>query len=231
MRKSNGKSTTMINRIKNEKAEIIKSTPIENLHVKIQNGNSKTGLLTYTVSLLPIIDCSNCSLCSGACYDIQNMRWSSCRVNRIINSIIHEHDPERYWNEISVRCKLDNVYLLRINVGGDMTDTDFDRLKKVALENPHTHFHFFTKNYDGYNKFLDKDEFPSNVHGLMSKWVGADMPNPHKVPEAHVRFKDGTCEVENPTYNCSGNCTNCFMSSTNGCWWLKTGETVVLDEH
>ena len=47
---------------------------IDSIHVKLQQGNSKTGKNVYTVSFIPIADCShNCKECKKECYDVINV--------------------------------------------------------------------------------------------------------------------------------------------------------------
>lgn len=44
---------------------------VENLHVKISEGNSKLGAIP-SVSLIPVMDCGNCAICAKSCYDLRN---------------------------------------------------------------------------------------------------------------------------------------------------------------
>ena len=56
------------------------------------------------------------------------------------------------------------------------------------------------------------------------------MDNPFQLPEAHVRYKDGTTTARPDAKECGGNCTECACTS-GGCWSLHTGEQVVFNEH
>ena len=42
-------------------------------HERLMQGNSKTGKTCFTVSLIPIADCTNCAGCKNDCYDIRNV--------------------------------------------------------------------------------------------------------------------------------------------------------------
>lgn len=205
---------------------------VDQLHVRLMQGNSKTGRNCFTVSLIPIADCCNCKECKGNCYDVKNVCYLS-RVQNIhaINSAIHKADPERYWNEISLQIKANFVEELRINVGGDLTDEDFYYIDKLGRENPRCDIMFFTKNYVGIAKFLDEMSYTENVKPLLSAWPGTEMYNPHNLPVSHVLFADGTTTA--PKYGsiyCGGNCSECHFNHE-GCWNLQKGESVIFLEH
>lgn len=205
---------------------------ISDIHVKLQRGNRKTGANCWTVSLAPIIDCVNCSGCKGQCYDIRNdVIYTPVIKDRAKNSAIHKIDPERYWNEIDMQIKANFVTELRINVGGDLTNDDFAYVAELGKRNPRTKILFFTKNYDGINKYLDNNEFPENVHPIMSAWEGMEMDNRHNLPCSHVLYEDGrTTAPEYGAYLCTHNCSECAFD-LKGCWTLKNGEHVVFQAH
>lgn len=221
-----------MSKIKARRKEALKN--VDDLHVVLQKGNRKTGANCWTVSLLPVIDCKNCSKCKLECYDLWHdliyptVIWDRCR-----NSAIHEKDPERYWHEIDLQLKANYVSELRINVGGDLQGDDFAWVAWLAKENPQCDILFFTKSYEDINAYLDKHRFPKNVHPIMSAWKGLEMVNPHKLPESHVLYPNG--ETTAPQYGatyCGGNCSECHYRKTErGCWGLKKGESVIFNAH
>lgn len=219
-----------VNKILEER--IIRIANITEQHVRLQKGNRKTGAKCWTVSLAPIIDCINCDGCYPNCYDIRNdVIYPQVIEDRARNSAIHKIDPQRYWAEISNQIRENSVTELRINVGGDLTDEDFGYVKALGRVNPDTMILFFTKNYDGINKFLDNDSFTSNVHPIMSAWEGMEMKNPHNLPCSHVLYEDGRTTA--PKYGavyCGGNCSECALKGE-GCWNLKKGEHVIFKAH
>lgn len=219
-----------MSKMKAEKKSMLDN--ISNIHVKLQKGNTKTGVQCWTVSLLPIIDCCNCSECSRKCYDMRNdCIYTAVITDRARNSAIHEADPKRYWTEIKDQIKANFITQLRINVGGDLTDDDFGYIAKIAKEVPKCDFLFFTKNYKGINAFLDKHKFPKNVHPIISRWIGMECENRHNLPESHVLWKDGkTTAPEFGAYYCGGNCSACHYNGE-GCWKLKKGEHVIFNAH
>jgi hypothetical protein len=205
---------------------------IENVHIKIQKGNSKTGENCYTISLIPIADCKNCSECSKTCYDICNVCFQPVvQKDRAKNSALHMADPKRFWDEVDIQIKARFVREFRINVGGDLTDDDFAYVAELGKKNNKTMILFFTKNYKGINKFLENNSFPENVHPIMSAWVGMEMDNPNNLPCSHVLWEDGNTTA--PKYGavyCGGNCSQCAFEG-NGCWNLKAGEHVIFNAH
>lgn len=205
---------------------------LKDAHVKLQKGNSKTGSSCWTVSLMPIVDCANCDGCKRKCYDIRNVCFQPpVQKDRAKNSAIHKYDRKRYWEEIDTQVKANFVQELRLNVGGDLDDEDFAYVAWLGRRNKKTDILFFTKNYKGINWFLDHHRFPKNVHPIMSAWPGMEMENPHKLPQSHILWKDGsTTAPEFGAYYCGGNCTECHFKGE-GCWTLKKGENVIFNAH
>lgn len=73
---------------------------VENLHVKISEGNNKLGAIP-SVSLIPVMNCGNCAICAKSCYDLRNdFIYKEVINTRAINSAIYHEDPERYFKEI-----------------------------------------------------------------------------------------------------------------------------------
>lgn len=219
-----------VEKILNERT--IRMANVKDLHVKLMRGNRKTGSNCWTVSLLPIVDCCNCSECAKNCYDLRNdMIYPAVIADRAKNSAIHKADPRRYWSEINTQIQEKNVKELRLNVGGDLTDEDFRYIRALGAVNPDTMILFFTKNYEGINKFLDNDSFTNNVKPIMSAWEGMEMDNRHNLPQSHVLYTDGrTTAPEYGAVYCGGNCSECALNGE-GCWNLKKGEHVIFKAH
>ena len=211
---------------------------LEHLHdkecyVRLQAGNTKTGSLSKTVSLCPVIDCGNCNKCKHKCYDLRNdCCYKECRNDRARNSAIHKSDPERYFWEITKAVKEEFVIFLRLNVGGDFGKEDYDHIRKMGDECNRTTFQFFTKNTRPLIEWYDKgNELPQNVRKLVSKWEWMDIPNPYNWPEAHVLWADGsTTAPDFGAYYCKGYCSACYFYQE-GCPYLKDGESVVMNAH
>lgn len=212
---------------------------IDDVHIKPQKGNHKTGRSCYTFSMIPIADCpAKCMEENGCgktgCYDVQNVCYQPCvQKDRARNSAVHMADPARYWKEIGDWCEVLSIDEARLNVGGDLTDDDFFYVRELGLAHPNTDFLFFTKNDDGLNKFLDVSDFPQNIHYLVSFWPGLCINNPHNVPEAHIVWADGssTLPKDAPKQNvhlcddADGNCSDCHSHNKN-CWKMRKSDTV-----
>lgn len=202
-------------------------------YVHLQNGNTKTGHLSKTVSLAPVIDCKNCKECWKKCYDLRNdCCYENVRNDRARNSAIHQTDTGRYWDEIEKAVVDEYVIFLRLNVGGDLSYEDYDYLRGIGERRQKTTFQFFTKNTPDLVRWYDEgNAFPDNVRKLVSKWPGMDIPNPYGWPEAHVNWADGTTTAPDfGAYFCKGNCSACYFNEE-GCPHLKDGEHVVFNAH
>lgn len=213
---------------------------INNFHVRLMEGNSKTGEDCYTVSLIPIADCKNCSQCRKKCYDILNVCFiPAVQEVRAQMSAIHKADIDRFWNEVALQVRANNVKELRGNVGGDYDYEDFIRIRDTFKELPECDFLFFTKSYDDLNQYIsenidtypDNFGFPKNVHPIWSVWPDMEGDNIYGVPESHILWPDGsTTAPEYGAYYCGGNCSDCHKWKE-GCWNLKKDESVIFGSH
>ena len=201
-------------------------------HVKLQKGNRKTGHSVYTVSLLPVIDCPNCTKCCKDCYDLRHdIIMPTVLKDRARNSAIHAEDPGRFWAEVAEEVVRKRVRFLRINVGGDLKLDDFWQIDRIAVNCPQTEFLFFTKNYKELNQYIAGCGWlPGNVHAIVSRWPGMRCSNPYHLPEAYVRFKDREGTYPAGAIRCSGNCSDC-AETKNGCFGLARYQAVVFDQH
>lgn len=120
----------------------------------------------------------------------------------------------------------------RFHVSGDIPDDNyFENMVEIACRNRHCEILCFTKKYDIVNRFLEKGRvIPQNMHMILSAWRDMEMLNPFKLPEAHVRYRDGYTTARDSAKECGGNCTECAITE-GGCWTLKGGEQVVFNEH
>lgn len=120
----------------------------------------------------------------------------------------------------------------RFHVSGDIPDVTYlCRMVEVAERNKHCKILCFTKKYEFVNSlFLCGINLPDNLQLIFSVWPGLRMDNPHNLPEAHVRFQDGSTTARSDAKECSGNCTECAITD-DGCWVLRPGEQVIFNEH
>lgn len=198
-------------------------------NVSISKGNIKMGAI-QSVSLPAIKTCRDC-LCKEKCYAAKLERLRPSVRNAYQRNLdILLNDPEAYWREVEAAVMTNRYF--RFHVSGDIPTTDYlRRMIDIANRNQHCEILCFTKRYEYVNQLLAEGvELPDNLHLIFSAWVGLEMVNPFNLPEAHVRFKDGSTTAREDAIPCGGNCTEC-ATTDGGCWTLKHGEQVVFNEH
>lgn len=199
--------------------------------VKISPGNSKLGAIP-SVSLPSVLTCRVCA-CQKKCYarKLERIR-KSVAAAYAHNLNILQNDPDVYWREVEAAIMMSRFF--RFHVSGDIPNAEyFRRMVEAAARNKHCEILCFTKKYEIVNEYLTshgQDSLPENLHMVFSAWVGLEMVNPFSLPEAHVRYRDGTTTASEDARECGGNCTECAVTD-GGCWTLKSGEQVVFNEH
>lgn len=197
--------------------------------VSISKGNEKLGAI-QSVSLPSGVTCRECD-CRKKCYAKRiERRRRSVREAYQNNLNILNAEPEVYWREVESAIMLSRFF--RFHVSGDIPDNVyFAHMVEIAERNKHCDILCFTKKYDIVNEFLEfGGKLPNNLHMIFSAWVGLKMDNPYLLPEAYVRYRDGSTTASDTAVQCSGNCTECAITD-GGCWTLGEGEQVIFDEH
>lgn len=198
--------------------------------VSISKGNAKMGSV-QSVSLPAGITCRHDCECIKKCYALRMARRRPTvhdAYERNYNILMN--NPDTYWREVEAAVMLSRFF--RFHVSGDIPDNVYlTHLVDIALRNPHCEILCFTKKYEIVNEWLDAfGAFPPNLHIIFSVWRGLAYNNPHKLPEAHVRYKDGSTTAADNAHECGGNCSECAVTD-DGCWTLKYSEQVVFNEH
>lgn len=202
--------------------------------IKVSRGNSKLGAIP-SVSLPAGITCRHDCECARKCYakKLERLRASVRKAYQCNYQVLKEH-PNTYWREVEASVMMSRFF--RFHVSGDIPDKDYlSRMIGVAERNPHCEILCFTKKFDIANCVISELKvtgrtLPSNLHLIFSGWRNLEMNNPYHLPEAHVRFRDGTTTARSDAVECGGNCTECALSD-GGCWNLKPSEQVVFNEH
>lgn len=197
--------------------------------VKISKGNSKLGAIP-SVSLPSIKTCRNCA-CREKCYAQKLERLRPSVKNAYEHNLgVLLSDPTTYWREVEASVMMSRFF--RFHVSGDIPNAAYlENMVAVAERNSHCEILCFTKRYEMVNEFIQKNgELPSNLHMIFSGWVGLEMANPFSLPEAHVRYRDGSTTAREDAIECGGNCTECALTE-GGCWSLQKGQQVVFNEH
>lgn len=199
------------------------------MNISISKGNEKLGNI-QSVSLPSGTTCRPCD-CIKKCYArrIERCRPSVEAAYKTNLRVLTEN-PDVYWREVEAAIMLSRFF--RFHVSGDIPNTTYlCRMVEVAKRNRHCEILCFTKRYELVNSlFVCGMDIPKNLHIIFSAWPGVEMLNPHNLPEAHVRFRDGTTTAKPDAKLCNGNCTECAITD-DGCWTLSLGEQVVFDEH
>lgn len=197
--------------------------------LSISHGNSKLGAIP-SVSLPSVKTCRVCA-CQQKCYakKLERLRPSVAKAYQK-NLDVLNHDPDTYWREVEGAIMMSRYF--RFHVSGDIPDEGyFRRMVEMADRNRHCEILCFTKRYELVNDALCTGlTIPPNLHLFFSAWPGLPMDNPFSLPEAHVRFRDGSATARPDAVECGGNCTTCAITGE-GCWALKRGQQVVFNEH
>lgn len=200
------------------------------IHIKISPGNSKLGSIP-SVSLPAGKTCIQECGCSKKCYakKFERLRPNVTAAYENNLKILNE-SPEIYWREVEASVMMSRFF--RFHVSGDIPDTNYlSHMVRVAERNEHCEMLCFTKKFKIVNKYLnDGFGIPANLHIIFSAWDGLKMDNPHSLPEAHVRYRDGHTTASASAKECGGNCSDCAIHDS-GCWTLKRGEQIVFNEH
>lgn len=197
--------------------------------VKISKGNSKLGAIP-SVSLPSIKTCRNCA-CQEKCYAQKLERLRPAVRNAYQHNLeVWIKDPETYWREVEASIMMSRFF--RFHVSGDIPSFKYlINMVEIARRQPHCEILCFTKKYNLVNELIEQGgELPGNLHMIFSGWVGLEMANPFSLPEAHVRYRDGSTTAREDAIECSGNCTECALTE-GGCWNLQKGQQVVFNEH
>lgn len=198
-------------------------------HISLSRGNIKMGTVP-SISLPAQTTCPRCP-CWDKCYAKKLERFRpSVRKAYQRNLDILNTDPDQYWREVEAAVMCSRFF--RFHVSGDIPDKQYlIRMIQVARRNQHCSILCFTKRYEMVNEAIDEGfVLPGNLHMVFSAWRGFPIANPHNLPEAHVRYKDGTTTADEHAKECGGNCAKCFLTDC-GCWTLRNGEQVVFNEH
>lgn len=197
--------------------------------VSISSANKKMGKIT-SVSLPSVVTCRKCD-CQKKCYarKLERLRPTVAAAYQR-NMDILQNDPDTYWREVEAAIMLSRFF--RFHVSGDIPNSPYlIRMVGVAQRNKHCQILCFTKKYELVNDYLSGGgTFPENLHMILSAWAGLEMQNPFLLPEAHVRYRDGSTTARADAKDCGGNCSNCACTD-DGCWILQKGEQVVFNEH
>jgi len=184
-----------------------------------------------SVSLPAGVTCRRDCACYSECYarKLERLR-PTVRNAYQSNYELLRSDPTTYWREVEASVMMSRFF--RFHVSGDMPNGNyFTHMVDVARRNPQCEILCFTKKYGIVNNYLSHGGvIPPNLHMIFSAWKGMEMVNPYNLPEAHVRYRDGSTTARSDAVFCGGNCTECALTDS-GCWKLGYGDQVVFNKH
>jgi uncharacterized ParB-like nuclease family protein len=201
----------------------------------ISAGNTKLDGIK-NVSLPPVVTCgANCKECKKYCYAIKSFNrlpvvaraWTE-------NYNLYLNNPAKYFAGIKIATATERVF--RWHVSGDIVNGEYlQGMVDIANARPYCEFLAFTKQYNIVNEYIaDGGAIPGNLHLIFSASPNVEMPNPHRLPECHINFANGSKNTYTDkfyfTYYCTGNCKECVINGC-GCFFLKNGDAVVINQH
>lgn len=200
-------------------------------HVKVSRHNTKLGEGIPSVNLKPECTCRKDVPCYKKCY-ARKGRFIFGSNKEILQSNYDTWvaDPERFEREIIKTAFFSKFF--RWHSAGEIPDVKYlDMMVRIARKIPDTRFLCFTKKYDLIDTYIDENgELPQNLTIILSAW-GYFLPeNPHNLPVAYIRFKQGSCPIPEDALECPKYCGDCTLTK-HSCWDLKHGQSVVFNEH
>lgn len=198
--------------------------------ISVSKGNSKMGSI-ISVSLPAGVTCNPAAPCYITCYARRlEARRKTVRTSYERNLRVYKESRESY--KLQIKAAAITQRFFRYHVSGDIVDDDyFQMMVEIATELPECRFMTFTKQYDIVNRWIAANgDLPKNLQIIFSVWRGFDCPNVYRLPEAHIAYRDGTRTARENAISCKGSCTECCLAGK-GCWNLRKGEQVEIDEH
>lgn len=202
---------------------------MDNLKVKISNGNTKMGRIK-SVSLPPVVTCRKDAPCIKKCYARRLMRYPNVRNAYDNNLSLYKQDSGEYFAQVEHIARLERFF--RWHVAGDIPDVEYlANMCYIAIKCEDTQFLCFTKQHEIVNKYIGMGfRIPHNLSLIFSEWEGLELNNPHNLPTAKVITQEQADAMQDKRFLCGGNCEHCVINKV-GCWYLLDGESIYLVEH
>lgn len=214
----------------------------DSIKVHVSTGNIKVHD-TLNISLLPVLDCTNCKTCIKNCYALKAIfsKGYNHEKNSVLkawaeNSVIAHYKPGRFISEVLKAIKANGCKFFRFHVAGDIFSWEYlYYIVELANQAPGTKFQFFTKSFDIVNSYVaENGPLPNNIVLMFSGWPGVDISdkNPFNFPIFSPVTPSGVHGIpENwPTVMCPGNCELCEKNCL-GCYNAKPGTGVLVPLH
>lgn len=196
--------------------------------------NKKLGGTIPQLNMPYLATCRPDAPCRALCY-CNRGHFRHAKPNHENRLGAYLESPDLFFNRIDLELTCGFYPFFRWHSSGDIVDDlYFMGMVEIAKRHHETRFLAFTKKYELINGYLDKGgEIPDNLAVLFSCWgKGWNVPNPHNLPCSHVRFGNAEFDsvIPSTAFECCGACWKCVQSGK-GCWYLKRGESVVINKH
>ena len=197
----------------------------------ISNTVSKLGNIP-TVNLPAVVTCRPGAPCTKGCYACKgNFIFTNVQKSLQANLYCWQTHPDVYRSTVELAAMQNRFF--RWHSSGDIPDESYLRMMfDVAEAVPTCNFLAFTKRVEWVNSLLDVHTKPKNLSIVLSAWGNWIPDNPHNLPIAYVylRSGEGASFIPADAKSCSGACYKCVAGDQN-CWALKSGESVVFNQH
>lgn len=197
----------------------------------ISNTVSKLGNIP-TVNLPAVVTCRPGAPCTKGCYACKgNFIFANVQKSLQANLYCWQTSPDVYRSTVELAAMQNRFF--RWHSSGDIPDESYLRMMfDVAETVPTCKFLAFTKRVEWVNSLLDVRTKPKNLSIVLSAWGNWIPDNPHNLPIAyvHLRSGEGASFIPADAKSCSGACYKCVSGDQN-CWALKSGESVVFNQH
>lgn len=198
------------------------------MKVKLSRGNKKLGKRkTLTINLSPIGTCQGMPCFnSGECYCLKAIRqYKNVRAIWMDNYLGWFFNPDNFFKTIEEEIKKRKPKFFRWHSAGEIPSQDyFERMKKIAKDNPKTSFLCYTKRYD-----LVFGIIPKNLQIIISAYPGIKIKKSLRRRFPIAWFIDGDRENRKLgiCVKCPGYCPDCRI-----CWNLSTlDKNVIFKKH
>lgn len=216
-----------------EKMDKIELASLSSNEICANNNNRKLGMAVLSVPF-PVCVCNPNAPCFKICYAAKGTQgFANVQGAYYRNLRLYNEDPAAFFEQLYYKIKFSGLPKVRYFDSGDFPDLEFlERSVELAKKFPDRGFMAFTKKYDLVNEYLDNGgKLPDNYVIFFSAYDKLwEVPNPHGLPIAYIKFKEERLTPDIPKYafRCPGRESSC---SACGACWSKKLKAVYFDEH
>lgn len=216
-----------------EKMAKIEEFSLRSNEICANNNNRKLGKACISVPF-PVAVCNSEAPCFKKCYAQHGCQgFANVQGAYYRNLRLYNNSADDFFEQLYYKIKFSGLPMVRFFDSGDFPDMEFlIRSVELAKKFPSVKFMAFTKKYDLVNHWLDNGgELLKNYNIVFSAWDKLwEVPNPHSLPMAYVKFKEERFNPEMPknTFQCPGRESTC---SACGVCWNKKVKSICFNEH